>query len=273
MVAPFSDIFDSHKEPDELFLPLSPERYSHFYAMEMADFQDDLPFFRERIKAGEQVLELGCGSGRLCRLLAATGAILTGIDLSRPMLRKAKMHPGPVTAAISYLCMDMTALAFRQCFDTVIIPYHTLNLLVSEGQIVKALTEVKSVLKGDGKLLLQLFVPDQTILDLGEKKLFQFQIFEQADTSRIIKEVRRGYTHTQGRLTLEERYRIRPSQQSGQAREDLAHTLQLAAFPLPKWQTMFADAGLTIQQHFGGYTLAPFIPGKDTLLFVEATHR
>ncbi len=271
MAPPLSDIFDSHKEPDEVFLPLSPERYSHFYAMEMADFQDDLPFYRERIHAGEHVLELGCGSGRLCRRLAATGATLTGIDLSRPMLRQARMHSHPATAAISYLCMDMTALAFRQCFNTVIIPYHTLNLLVSEEQIVKALTEVKSVLKHGGKLLLQLFIPDQTTLDLGGKKLFQFQIFEQPDTTRIIKEVRRGYA--QGQLTLEERYRIRPRQQSGQAREDLAHILRLAAFPLQNWQSLFSEAGLTIRQHFGGYSLARFIPGKDTRLFVEATHR
>ena len=240
MAAPPSDIFDSHKEPDEVFLPLTPERYSHFYALEMADFQDDLPFYRERINGGEQVLELGCGNCRLCRLLAATGATLTGIDLSRPMLRQARQHPHPATAAISYMCMDMTALAFRQSFDTVIIPYHTLNLLVSEEQIVKALTEVKSVLKYGGKLLLQLFVPDQTTLDLGRKKLFQFQIFEQADTSMIIKEVRRGYAR--GQLTLEERYRIRPSQQSGQTREGLTHTLRLAAFSLQKWQTLFAEA-------------------------------
>ena len=266
-----TDVFDSHKEPEEYFLPLTQERYCQFYSLEMADFHDDLPFYQERIKATERVLELGCGSGRLCRLLAATGADIVGIDLSLSMLRLARLNTRPTTGKTSYLCMDMTALAFRQCFDTVIIPYHTLNLLVSEEQIKKALAQVKTVLKHEGRLLLQLFIPDQTTLDLGEKKLFQFQIFEQPDTTKIIKEIRRGYAR--GQLTLEERYRVRPGRQSGRAKEDLSHTLHLAAFPLQKWQALLSEAGLTIRQQFGGYALAPFVPGKDTCLFIDAAHR
>ena len=60
-----ADIFDSHQEPEEVFLPLSSERYCQFYDLEMAGFEDDLPFYRQRITASDAVLELGCGSGRL----------------------------------------------------------------------------------------------------------------------------------------------------------------------------------------------------------------
>ena len=259
-----ADIFDSHKEPDELFLPLSSERYCRFYDLEMAEFQEDLPFYRERITAPGTVLELGCGSGRLCRQLAATGADITGIDLSLSMLLLAGLRPNP---NISYLCMDMTALALTRHFDTVIIPYHTLNLLLTEEQIKKCLAQVRTVLKENGRLLLQLFIPDQTQLNLGSKKLFQFQIFEQPEGGRIIKETRRGYADEQ--IILEERYRIRPGK-PGTVNEDLSHTLHLAAFPAEKWQGIFRDSGFTIRQQFSGYELAPFIPGQDTCLFIEA---
>ena len=230
----------------------------------MADFQDDLPFYRERISASDEVLELGCGSGRLCRQLAATGADITGIDLSLSMLRLARLRSIP---DISYLCMDMTALALSRQFDTVIIPYHTLNLLLTKERIKKCLAQVSPVLKRDGRLLLQLFIPDQTLLNLGSKKLFQFQIFEQPGVGRVIKETRRGYADEQ--LSLEERYRVRP-RLSGAAKEDLSHTLHLAAFPVEKWQGLLRDSGFTIRQQFSGYELTPFISGQDTCLFIEA---
>ncbi len=259
-----ADIFDSHKEPDELFLPLSHERYCQFYDMEMAEFHADLPFYQERIKVPGSILELGCGSGRLCRQLAASGAHITGIDLSLSMLRLAKLKAMP---NISYLCMDMTALALSRKFDTVIIPYHTLNLLVSGERIRKCLQQIKTVLKEDGQLLLQLFIPDRQLLELGSKKLFQFQILEQPGGGKVIKEIRRGYADEQ--LILEERYRVRP-QQEGEANEDLSHTLHLAAFSVDKWQRLLHDSGFRVHQQLSGYDLAPFTPGSDTCLFIQA---
>lgn len=258
------DIFDTHKEPDELFLPLGSERYSRFYDLEMAEFQDDLPFYRERIKTPGSVLELGCGAGRLCRHLAAAGAEVTGIDLSPSMLRLARMKSG---RDITYLCMDMTEPALSRQFDSILIPYYTLNLLLTEARIERCLHGIRPLLKRDGKLLMQLFVPDQELLTLGAKKLFQFQIFEEQDGGRIIKEMRRGCSHE--RLILEERYRVRP-RRPGAINEDLSHTLLLAAFPFSKWQTLLHKAGFTIRHHYGGYDLTPFIADRDTCLLIHA---
>ncbi len=259
-----ADDFDTHKEPDEFFLPLSNERYCQLYDLEMGEFQSDLPFYLERIRPSCSVLELGCGTGRLCRPLAATGARLTGIDLNLEMLRRARLKAGP---KVTYLCMDMTEPAIRCSFDTVLIPYHTLNLLGTYERIQHCLDQTRTLLVQGGKLLLQLFIPDQTILALGTKKLFQFQIFEEQDGGRIIKEVRRSYSDEQ--LFLEERYRIRPGQ-PGRNNEDLSHTLHLAAFSFPKWQLLLNRAGFTVRQHYGGYDLAPFVAGRDSCLFVQA---
>ena len=54
-------------------------------------------FFVERIKAGEQVLDLGCGHGAVAYSIAArAGGIVTGIDLSADNIRVARArfsHP------------------------------------------------------------------------------------------------------------------------------------------------------------------------------------
>ncbi len=258
------DDFDRHREPNEFFLPLSKERYCQFYDLEMVAFQADLPFYLERISPPCSVLELGCGSGRLCRPLAAAGAEVTGIDRNLEMLRRARLKAGP---KVTYLCMDMTEPALGRSFDVILIPYHTLNLLETGERIGQCLEQIRDLLAPDGRLLLHLFVPDRTLLALGTKKLFQFQIFEDQDGGRIIKEMRRGCSHEL--LLLEERYRVRP-RQPGKNKEDLSHTLHLAALSFRQWQLLLHRAGFTMRRHYGGYDLRPFVSGRDTCLLVQA---
>lgn len=55
--------------------------------------------------AGDRVLDIACGQGRLSRRLAGLGAEVTGIDISAAMLAKARTA-GPDT--ISYLHADVS---------------------------------------------------------------------------------------------------------------------------------------------------------------------
>jgi trans-aconitate methyltransferase len=65
---------------------------------------------------GEQILDLGCGDGALTEQLAATGAIVTGVDASPAMLAAAR----PRTARnLTFEQHDATALPYRQQFDAV----------------------------------------------------------------------------------------------------------------------------------------------------------
>ncbi|MBE3132115.1 MAG: class I SAM-dependent methyltransferase, partial [Acidobacteria bacterium] len=51
----------------------------------------DVPFWtRLARRAGGPVLELGCGTGRVLMPVAATGVRLVGVDLSAPMLARAR---------------------------------------------------------------------------------------------------------------------------------------------------------------------------------------
>jgi len=62
---------------------------------------------------GEHILDLGCGDGALTEQLAATGAILTGVDNSRTMLAVARQRNLHVEQH------NATALPYHQQFDAV----------------------------------------------------------------------------------------------------------------------------------------------------------
>lgn len=64
-------------------------------------------------KAGEAILDLGCGTGELTAQLAQQGASVTGIDASAAMIASARAHfPG-----ISFEVADATSFSLPQQFD------------------------------------------------------------------------------------------------------------------------------------------------------------
>lgn len=103
-----------HKEPEEVFLPLSPSRYAEFYSLEMDKHTSDICFYLNNSAEYSKVLELGCGTGRISRELSKTCRNVTGLDLSHEMLQLATSHD---TNGTDYICMDMCQMAFTTQFD------------------------------------------------------------------------------------------------------------------------------------------------------------
>jgi trans-aconitate methyltransferase len=68
---------------------------------------------------GEQLLDLGCGDGALTEQLAATGAIVTGVDASPTMLAAARQRNLHNARGLAFEQHDATALPFHRQFDAV----------------------------------------------------------------------------------------------------------------------------------------------------------
>ena len=242
-------------------------RYAALYDLELGKFRDDLPFYRKHLPPRScAILELGCGSGRVSRALAADGHRLTGIDLSFPMLAAAKS--AATGSAPHYACMDMTSLAFRTTFDAIIAPYNALNLLTAPGALHACLSQIRHLLAQDGILLLQLYIPDPELKALEGKKRFQFQIFDRTDGSKVIKEILKSTTPESCLVEITERYHLRFRKDL--PNEDWQYTYQILGYGLEQWRKIFADQGFCLDAAYGDYALAPFIPKEHTILLLAA---
>jgi len=264
------DEFDLHKEPDYSFSPLPPEKYCALYDIEMANFEEDLPFYLKYTPTKGTALELGCGTGRLARKLARAGRRMVGIDISKPMLQKAKSHS---SQNIRYLCADISQFHLRDTFNSIIIPYNTLNLLSDTGSVKDCLSCCRSLLKDQGKLLLELFIPNSTLRNSAGYKIFQFQVFENKNTTKIIKETIKSYEPENEKLILEERYRIRTQDNYRIEREDYRHSMTLQIFTEEKWQRLLHESGFNVEQKYSHYDLSKHSRDQSTRLLISATVR
>jgi SAM-dependent methyltransferase len=74
----------------------------------------------EQFPGGTSVLELGCGTGRLCARLASSGCRVTGVDESADMLALLPIGVEAVQSTIENLELNKT-------FDTVLLASHLIN--------------------------------------------------------------------------------------------------------------------------------------------------
>lgn len=130
---------------------LAPPRMQRYLAQEIAHLC-------AAMQPGDEVLELGCGYGRVTLPLAAAGARAVGIDVAEESLALARRQAGLAGLAerCRYLCMDATALDLPDAsFDLVACVQNGIAAFrVDAAQLVR---EAWRVLRPGGRLLLSTY--------------------------------------------------------------------------------------------------------------------
>jgi SAM-dependent methyltransferase len=230
------------------------------YDLELADRGDE-PFWQRigQEAQGQRILEIGCGSGRATKLLAAGGAsLVVALDLSHDMLARVSARPN-----VRLLQADMRTPPLRGPFDLIVAADDPFSHLTADADRQQAFDAASALLAPNGRLILD-------ALYFGPTELHRRVDFT---TSRT--------TKADPSLTVQERWRCDPTtylchatytytRDGQQVAEATCHLRTWSAAELDQ---RLATAGLELTHRWGSYDRAPWRPDDSPCLIVEARRR
>lgn len=120
------------------------------------DVSDEARWLEERLgPSAREVLEPGCGSGRMLEALARRGLRVTGFDLSPEMVALARRRLADAGLAGEVVVADMTGFDLGRVFDGAVCPINTLRHL-PRPELEAHLRAMARALRPGGRYLVQL---------------------------------------------------------------------------------------------------------------------
>lgn len=117
------------------------------------------------------VLDLGCGTGKLTRLLAGDGYDMIGVDISEDMLEIAMEHQAEEGGEILYLLQDMREFELYGTVRAVVSICDSMNYLMEYEDLVQVFSLVNNYLDPKGIFVFDLNTPYKYQEILGEQTI------------------------------------------------------------------------------------------------------
>lgn len=136
------------------------------------------------------LLDLGCGTGKLTRLLAKKGYDMIGVDMSEDMLELAMEHQAEDGGEILYLLQDMREFELYGTVRAVVSICDSMNYLMEYEDLVQVFSLANNYLDPGGVFVFDLNTPykyrevlgEQTIAENREEGSFIWEnYFEEED--------------------------------------------------------------------------------------------
>jgi ubiquinone/menaquinone biosynthesis C-methylase UbiE len=113
----------------------------------------EMTFILGKLKAGDEVLDMGCGTGRFTVPMAEKVRKVTGLDLCPAMIEKAREKTMQRGLDVEFREGDMTSLPFADnSFDVVTSMVALMHIPLEQRQ--NAFSEAARVLKPGGKMII-----------------------------------------------------------------------------------------------------------------------
>lgn len=120
----------------------------------------DVEYYLERLSNVKgNVLEVGCGSGRVLIPLLQAGIVIDGLDNSEAMLDSCRRRCSELNLTPKLIKGEMHEFTLANQYDAIIIPAGSFQLIEGRGQAITTLNHLYSTLAPGGRLIMDLFIP------------------------------------------------------------------------------------------------------------------
>ncbi|WP_197260261.1 methyltransferase domain-containing protein [Paenibacillus dendritiformis] len=198
-----------------------------------------------RLPASSSILDLCCGMGRHALALAEAGYRVTGVDLSEVLLEEAMAHD--TRGQVKFLRGDMRELPVDGPYDAVVNLFTSFGYFADHADNARVFQEIYRVLEPQGRFIVDFLNPSYVRQHLVPHS-------ERADGGTRIEERRRienGFVKKEISLT---------DASGGEPRH---YEERVRLYELADFRTMMDEAGLVIDQVYGGYDGAAYDEGQS----------
>ena len=187
-------------------------------------------------EAGDRLLDLGCGSGRHLAAFDARGIEVFGLDLSRPLLERAREATG---GRVPLVRADMRRVPLAPgAFDAVSSFFTSFGYFASRREDRRVLSEIRRVLRPGGVYLLDFLNAEQVRSELVPEE-------ERTVEGRTVvqtREIREGH--------VVKRIEIRPE---GRREAPKVYHERVRLYEPGELTELLEAAGLSVGARFGDY--------------------
>ncbi len=235
---------------------------AEFYDWEFADRDRELPLFRRLAREADgPVLEVGCGTGRLTLPIAADGVDICGLDVSAPMLARARTKAAAAGLEVRWIEDDCRALPPAPAYALIFSATNAMQHLLDIDAVLAFLTAARRALRPRGRLVIDVSNPDVAKLARGPTARYVHKTFRTPAGSLVTVEAASGYRDLQQILWFDLIYR-----EQGEVTRT-KHVEMRCFFP-QELLALCAIAGLQVVERFGGYAGEPLAPGSAKQILV-----
>lgn len=135
--------------------------YSRYYNLlyKDKDYLGEVQYVHNLIQkykpGANNILDLGCGTGRHAFILSQQGYSVTGVDISEEMILHAKDYQSqPVfkehSSKLEFIQGDIRTIRLNKTFDVVLSLFHVISYQISNDDIRAVVSTAKKHLTGGG---------------------------------------------------------------------------------------------------------------------------
>jgi len=257
------------------------EKYGDYSEESLSDLYDYLPIYAKRDdinfyvewanKINKDVLELGCGTGRVSIPIIYTGVNLIGFDYSMPMLKKLKskleQEGWDISERLSVIRGDMTNFRLNKKFSLIILPFRPFQHLLSVEDQLKCLRNIRDHLTQDGHIIFDVFNPDpDRMLSAAFGSVVDVPRFEMSD-GRMLTRTSRVLKSNWKEKWNEYEFLYEIEELNGKIKKIVQKT-SMRYFSVEEIELLLDMAGLKILKLYGDFDSSPYQPSSPEEIYV-----